>query len=69
MAIDAANKIHDLDDANLAVIAHEAVLRDLVQNGSVDNVRVRKAIGVACGDDMTLVARAMHFAQRITIAS
>ena len=64
--IDPSDKFHNLQDANLASIAQEAVLRDIVQNGTADIVRVREAIGMACGENMGFIARAMHFAQRIT---
>ena len=66
MPLDTANQFHSLEDAALASLAHESVLRVFTATGAHDNERVRALIGEACGEDMTLIARAMHFAQRIT---
>ena len=66
MPLDAAAQFHSLEDAALASLAHESVLRVFTAAGAHDIERVRALIGEACDDDTTLIARAMYFAQRIT---
>ena len=66
MALDPANQFSNLEDAALASLAHESVLRVFTATGTHDIEQVRALIGEACGDDMSQIARAKYFAQRIT---
>jgi len=51
-----------LDEVNLVLIAHRAVIRDFLAHGAIDPMRIHEHMREALGGNTDLLARASHFA-------